>query len=226
MKSLNSVTALLVGAILVTAATGCKKAVKSPTLIPGRGATPIGPGDTAMNPVLPGARTTGPGGTDGTGQNISSNPLGGNNTGNTTSNPIDPTLAGQPGSRPDPSNTDRDETILKSETVYFDLDKASVKSSEVAKVERVATYLKNETTVSLLIEGNCDERGTEDYNRSLGERRALAIREVLVNAGIAPDRVTTVTFGEDKPADTGHDETAWSKNRRGDFVVLKPKSLQ
>jgi peptidoglycan-associated lipoprotein len=222
MKSLNSVTALLVGAILVTALSGCaKKGPKSPTLIPGRGQPTITEGNKPLDPVLPGTRLTGPTDPNAVGNNLS-NPGATDPTRSTNLGPG----GGDQTSRPDLSNSIEDRTVLQSETVYFDLDKATVKSSEVPKVERVATFLKNETTVSLLIEGNCDERGTEDYNRSLGERRALAIREVLVNLGIAPERVTTVTFGEDKPADTGHDEVAWAKNRRGDFVVLRPKSLQ
>jgi len=133
--------------------------------------------------------------------------------------PFDPDKAGNQNARP--QGTDNFE-ILKAETVYFDYDKASVKSSEVPKVQRVATYLKNQQNAYLRVEGNCDERGTEEYNRSLGERRALAVRELLAASGIAADRITTLTNGEDKPSDTGHDETAWSKNRRADFVVITP----
>ena len=73
---------------------------------------------------------------------------------------------------------------------------------------------------AVLVEGNCDERGTEEYNRSLGERRALAGREYLIKLGIDADRVDTITYGEDRPADPGHNEAAWAKNRRDDFVVL------
>ena len=76
----------------------------------------------------------------------------------------------------------------------------------------------------MLVEGNCDERGTEEYNRSLGERRALAAREGLAKLGIDPMRVFTRSFGKDKPADTGHDDSAWAKNRRDDFVLLHPKA--
>jgi peptidoglycan-associated lipoprotein len=87
----------------------------------------------------------------------------------------------------------------------------------------VANYFKQHSAEKLQIEGHCDERGTEEYNRALGERRALAIREYLVNLGVAADRVYTLSWGEDKPADTGHDEAAWGKNRRGEFILLKPK---
>ena len=88
----------------------------------------------------------------------------------------------------------------------------------------LADYLKGAPTDALLVEGHCDERGTEEYNRSLGERRALALREYLINSGIASDRIITRSYGEDRPAVQGHDETAWSKNRRGEFILLKPKN--
>ena len=78
----------------------------------------------------------------------------------------------------------------------------------------------------MAVEGHCDERGTEEYNRSLSERRALSIRERLVNLGVSASRVTTEAFGEDKPADLGHDEAAWSKNRRGEFILLVPPGLK
>ena len=73
------------------------------------------------------------------------------------------------------------------------------------------------------MDGHCDERGTEEYNRSLGERRALAVREHLIRLGIAPERVRTLSWGEDRPVDTGHNEEAWQKNRRAEFILLKPK---
>jgi len=74
------------------------------------------------------------------------------------------------------------------------------------------------------VEGNCDERGTEKYNLALGERRALAVREYLINLGIDSRQVVTVTYGKAKPAVDGHNEAAWSNNRRGDFVLLVPKT--
>ncbi|MFM2294718.1 MAG: hypothetical protein RLZZ350_1131 [Verrucomicrobiota bacterium] len=109
---------------------------------------------------------------------------------------------------------------LKAETVYFDYDSATVKASEQSKVASVVSYLKSNSSAAVRVEGNCDERGTEEYNRALGERRALAIREALIQAGIAADRVDTLSNGEDKPAEAGHNAAAWDKNRRGDFIVL------
>ncbi|HTV76093.1 MAG TPA: OmpA family protein, partial [Candidatus Baltobacteraceae bacterium] len=84
--------------------------------------------------------------------------------------------------------------------------------------------LKSDPNAKLLIEGHCDERGTEEYNRSLGERRALALREELARNEIDAGRIRTISYGKDKPVDPGHDESAWSKNRRDDFVLLHPKT--
>ena len=98
------------------------------------------------------------------------------------------------------------------------------KQTEEGKLKPVIAALKSSPQNKLLIEGHCDERGTEEYNRALGERRALAIRERLAKAGISPDRLRTVSFGEDKPLALGHDENAWRQNRRGELVLLKPKN--
>ncbi len=118
-----------------------------------------------------------------------------------------------------------DRIAFAANTLHFDYDKAIVKASELSKLQPVIAALKASPQNKLLIEGHCDERGTEEYNRALGERRALAIRERLAKAGIAPDRLRTVTFGEDKPAELGHTESAWAKNRRGELVLLKPNGL-
>ena len=72
------------------------------------------------------------------------------------------------------------------------------------------------------IEGHCDERGTEGYNLSLGDKRANSLREYLVNLGVSPERIHTVSFGEAQPADNGHNESAWAKNRRGEFIFIEP----
>jgi peptidoglycan-associated lipoprotein len=88
----------------------------------------------------------------------------------------------------------------------------------------VAAYLKAHQADALRVEGNCDERGTEKYNLSLGERRALAVREYLANLGVDSRQITTVSNGKAKPAVEGHSEAAWSKNRRDDFILLTPKA--
>ncbi len=116
-----------------------------------------------------------------------------------------------------------DRGALASYTVYFDFDSSTVKSSERDKVSSVAGQLSNRSGTKLLIEGHCDERGTEEYNRALGERRALALREALIADGISGDRIRTLSYGEDRPVDTGMDEAAYAKNRRGEFVLLLPQ---
>jgi peptidoglycan-associated lipoprotein len=118
-------------------------------------------------------------------------------------------------------NEDRDK--FKADTVYFDFDKSAIKASEEGKLQDVAAYFKGNTTDALIVEGNCDERGTEKYNLALGERRALAVREYLANLGMDPQRIKTVTYGFSKPVDPGHNEAAWKKNRRGDLVLVTPK---
>jgi peptidoglycan-associated lipoprotein len=112
---------------------------------------------------------------------------------------------------------------LKEQTVYFDFDDFTVKRTEVAKVEAIAADLKEKPENKLLIDGHCDERGTPEYNRGLGERRALSVRSQLVELGIRPERIRTRTWGFDRPADPGHNDAAYSKNRRAEFILLLPK---
>lgn len=111
---------------------------------------------------------------------------------------------------------------LKDQTIHFDYDKSAIRSSEQSKLDAVASYMKSNPDVALRVEGNCDERGTEEYNRALGERRALAGREYLIRQGVGADRIDTISYGLDRPVDTGNTEAAHAKNRRDDFVVLLP----
>ena len=118
-----------------------------------------------------------------------------------------------------------DRSALSAQTVYFAYDSSAIRSSERSKIDAVASALRADPGTKLMIEGNCDERGTEEYNRALGERRALAVRLALVRKGISSARVFTKSYGKDNPNnDPGHDESAWSKNRRDDFVLLHPKA--
>ena len=117
----------------------------------------------------------------------------------------------------------KDPSAFAANTVHFAYDSSAVRSSDQANVDAVAAALSAESANKVLIEGHCDERGTEGYNMSLGERRALAIREALAAKGISPDRVRTLSYGEAKPAVDGHDDAAWSANRRGEFILLRPK---
>ena len=119
----------------------------------------------------------------------------------------------------------RDHEIFKTDTVHFDYDSSVIKDGEKPKVAAVADYFKAHSLDALQIEGHCDERGTEEYNRALGEHRALALREELIRLGIDASRIETVSFGEDRPAEPGHDESAYRKNRRGEFVLEKHQNL-
>ena len=121
-------------------------------------------------------------------------------------------------------NMVKDPAALANYTVHFKYDSAAVQKTEKANLQAVAQALSADSKTKLLIEGHCDERGTEEYNRSLGERRALAAREALAKLGVDPSRVRTISYGKDKPVDPGHDEAAWAKNRRDDFVLLHPKT--
>jgi len=196
MKVNKFVNLLVIGLVLTVAAAGCRK-------------KPVGVTD------LPGAKTgkvpdAGPGGAIKPGEQPTTEPSGFG-------------VAGTPQNSADAhAGWLEDAQALKAETVYFDFDSSVIKLGEKPKVAAVADYLKANSAKAVRVEGNCDERGTEEYNRSLGERRASAVREELIRLGVAPTSVDTISYGEDRPADPGHDESAWSKNRRGDFIVLSP----
>ena len=102
-------------------------------------------------------------------------------------------------------------------TVYFDYDKSDIRPEQRDRITTNAEIFRRWTDWPVSIEGHCDERGTVEYNLALGERRALAAKQALVAAGIEGARLSTVSYGEERPADPGHDETAWGKNRRAEF---------
>lgn len=108
---------------------------------------------------------------------------------------------------------------LNLESVYFDYDRYELREDARATLANNAKQLESNSGAKVSVEGHCDERGTTEYNLALGEKRAQAARDYLVNYGIAADRLTTVSFGEERPADPGQDESAWAKNRRAAFVV-------
>ncbi len=124
-------------------------------------------------------------------------------------------------SNPDDFNQDRG--TFAANTVHFEYDSSVVKSSEQSNLDAVAAYMKGNSNIGLLVEGHCDERGTEDYNNSLGERRSTALREALIGMGVNAENIITRSFGEYKPVSPGQDESAYKQNRRGEFVVLLPK---
>jgi peptidoglycan-associated lipoprotein len=197
MKLNKFANLLVIGLVLTVAASGCRKKPVNTTPLPGARTPRVQ--DTDRSGVLPFSPpiTQGP--------DVTRNP-------DYTGTPQGP---GHP-------NWVEDAQALKTDTVYFDFDSSVLKASEKPKVAAVADYLKANAVVAVKVEGNCDERGTEEYNRSLGERRALAVREELIRLGIDPTRVDTISYGKDKPAVPGHDEAAWKENRRDDFIVLTP----
>jgi peptidoglycan-associated lipoprotein len=111
-------------------------------------------------------------------------------------------------------------TIFKS--VYFNTDDHILRGAEyTAIIEKISTYLKSHDDVYLFVAGHCDERGPEAYNLSLGARRANYIRSLLVQKGVDPEKIHTVSYGKERPSVLGHTQDAWSKNRRGEFRIYK-----
>ena len=110
-------------------------------------------------------------------------------------------------------------TDVDFQPVYFGFDSTVVPQGELGKIDQVADHLKSRGERVVVVEGNCDERGSNEYNMSLGENRAIIIRNYLVQSGISANRIQTRSYGEEKPAVDGHDESAWSRNRRGEFAI-------
>jgi len=104
--------------------------------------------------------------------------------------------------------------------IHFDFDKYDVRPVDEAVLKENAVFLKNNPNLKVQIEGHCDERGTAEYNLALGERRANNTKRYLVFLGIPADRISTISYGEEKPLDKGRHEEAWEKNRRAHIVVL------
>lgn len=103
--------------------------------------------------------------------------------------------------------------------VYFAYDSSAVIDDQQQRIQLNADYLKNEQDVTVRIEGNCDPRGSREYNLALGEKRALSAKTYLVHLGVDSSRIRTMSLGEEKILIHGHDEMAWAQNRRADFVV-------
>jgi peptidoglycan-associated lipoprotein len=210
----------VLGLALLVGATGCKgkKIAKPVTPIPSSrvAAPPTGGG--------PNPQVTRPSNQGGNGQLPNSGQLGGDTGATGSKIDLTKTESGIPlAPLGDFEGFSMDPTAFQAYSVYFDFDSYTLKKDELNKVNSVGDALKAQPANALLIEGHCDERGTEEYNRALGERRALALREYLVTYGVGAEKIRTRSWGEDRPADPGHDEAAWSKNRRGEFILLLPK---
>jgi len=104
-------------------------------------------------------------------------------------------------------------------TVYYDYDRSDIRADQRSRITTNADIFRNWPEWQVTIEGHCDERGTVEYNLALGERRATAAKQALVAAGVEATRINTVSYGEERPVDPGHDEIAWGKNRRAEFRV-------
>lgn len=128
--------------------------------------------------------------------------------------------SGIPGIEAFHSPTGAEAAIFKN--VYFNTDDHILRGKDyVAIVDRIADYLKSHHNVYIFISGHCDERGPEAYNLSLGARRANYVRSLLVQKGVDPERLHTVSYGKERPVDLGHTSEAWTKNRRGEFRIYQ-----
>ena len=146
-------------------------------------------------PVTEGGKTTGP--STGTGTGSTTSP---SSTEGVTGNPLH-----------DPNS------ILSKRSVYFDFDSNVVKDEFRPLVQAHARYMVDHGDARARIEGNCDERGSREYNLALGQRRAEAVKRIMTVLGVPDNRIETISFGEEKPVAQGHDEASWAKNRRADI---------
>jgi peptidoglycan-associated lipoprotein len=106
------------------------------------------------------------------------------------------------------------------EDVYFEFDRYDLKPSARTKLDKLSAWLQKNEDFNINVEGHCDERGTLEYNLALGERRAQAAKDYLVNLGVDPARINTISYGEEMPVDPAHNEEAWARNRRDHFIVF------
>jgi peptidoglycan-associated lipoprotein len=185
---------LVVAAFAVLFIAGCQTQPSQPTApIDDRSAT------QGAGPTTPGASTSGAGAGGVTGSQV---PGAGAGAGaGAAGNPLR-----------DPNN------ILSKRSVFFDFDSFAVKDEFRPLVEAHARYLANNRSARATIQGNTDERGSREYNIALGQRRADAIKRMMTLLGAQDSQIETVSFGEEKPRNQGHEEGAWAQNRRGDIV--------
>ncbi|MBF0360190.1 MAG: peptidoglycan-associated lipoprotein Pal [Oligoflexia bacterium] len=106
-------------------------------------------------------------------------------------------------------------------TVYFPFDSSVITSETEEILKNNTAFLKQNDKIKVQIEGHCDERGSVQYNLALGEKRAKSVKDYLIANGVTNERLSTVSYGKEKPVEMGHEESAWSKNRRGNFVVIE-----
>jgi peptidoglycan-associated lipoprotein len=171
----------------------------------------------AAAPAPTGAAATTPGGTGPSGEARPSTmapPGGGATGGGAAATPAPATAA--PAARPAPSEFKADDNL---KDVFFDFDKYDVRPTDAKILDANASWLKSKPNHLVLIEGHCDERGTNEYNLALGERRAKSTMNYLVSQGVQASRITIISYGEERPTCTQKSEECWAKNRRAHFLV-------
>jgi len=134
---------------------------------------------------------------------------GASGSGQTTASAIGPVAGSQ-----------EDLVVNVGDRVFFDFDKYSLTSDAQKTLQAQAAWLKKYSGAKILIEGHCDERGTREYNLALGDRRSNSVKDYLVALGVSADRIKTISYGKERPAALGHNEAAWSQNRRGVTVLM------
>jgi peptidoglycan-associated lipoprotein len=132
-----------------------------------------------------------------------------------------PPVEKEPAKKEPPKEETKPGIELSFKTVYFDFDKYNIRSNQREMIAHNANVLEAYPNVKVLIVGNCDERGTIEYNLALGDKRAHTVKEYLRNYGINGDRLSTLSYGEEEPVDPGHNEVAWAKNRRAEFKIVQ-----
>ena len=120
---------------------------------------------------------------------------------------------------PPPAPEPTPEPRISLQDAFFDFDDFSLRSDAKSALDNNARYLEKSAGASIIIEGHCDERGSVEYNLALGEKRARSAKDYLVSYGISGSRITTISFGKERPFSQGHDESAWSQNRRAHFLA-------
>ncbi|MFQ5775222.1 MAG: peptidoglycan-associated lipoprotein Pal [Kiloniellaceae bacterium] len=144
----------------------------------------------------------------------------GGGTTTTTTQAATTTPAPSPTSIPGPTPGTQEHLVVNvGDRVFFDFDKSNLKPEARATIEAVAVWMNNYPATTITIEGHCDERGTREYNLALGERRANAVYDYLLALGIDANRLSTISYGKERPAVLGSNEEAWAQNRRAVFVV-------
>ena len=129
----------------------------------------------------------------------------------------------QPVADMDTSGTGQDASRLELAPVFFDYDRFEIRDDQEQALRENAKKLRENENLQVLLEGHCDERGTDEYNLALGDRRARTVKQYLVDLGVSEGRIRTISYGESQPFALGHDEAAWQQNRRAQPLATSPR---